>query len=116
MAAGHNRNGRKRVLVAAAAAAMASTVGSAFAANFTWSGGGGNDNWSTGANWAGTAPAVDGTAALSFAGTTRLTPNNDLAGNTSFTGVTFNAGAGAFNLGGNALTLGGNVVNRSSNH
>ena len=67
----------------------------------TWIGGGGDDNWSTGGNW--TASTPDGNDELHFAGTTRLTPNNDtaLAGYRIF----FDTGAGAFTLGGNAFSL-----------
>jgi len=32
------------------------TYNSADAQTFTWTGGGGDNNWSTGANWGGTAP------------------------------------------------------------
>src|SRR6185369_6048690 len=45
-------------------------------AQVVWNGGGTDNNWSTGANWVGsTAPANNGTAALQFAGSTRLAPN-----------------------------------------
>ena len=64
----------------------------AAAATVTWTGNGADDNWSTGANWGGTAPVAGD--ALVFAGTTRLTPNNDLTASTSFSSITFNAGAG----------------------
>jgi autotransporter-associated beta strand protein len=77
-----------------------------------WNGAGGDNNWSTGANWGGTVPAGNGT--LEFAGTTRLTNNNDLAANTQFGGVQFDATAGAFVLGGNAINLNGDIVNNSS--
>lgn len=52
--------------------------------------------------------------ALQFAGSTRLTPSNDL---TSFTAsnLTFNSGAGAFVLSGNGLSLAGGITNSSSN-
>ena len=78
----------------------------------TWSGGGANDNWTNGANWGGTAP-ISGNG-LSFAGTTRLTPVNDFAEDTSFGAITFDSGAGAFTLSGNRITLTGNVTNSSS--
>ncbi len=88
-------------------------VASAQAGNLTWSGGNGsNSDWSSGDNWAGSAPAS--TDALFFAGSTRLTNNNNLTANTTFNGLTFNSGAGAFVLGGNAITLGGNVTNSST--
>ena len=70
----------------------------------TWNGGGGNNNWTTGANWGGTAPVAND--ALVFAGSTRLTPYNDFAAGTSFNSITFASGAGAFTLGGNRVTIG----------
>ncbi len=76
-----------------------------------WNGGGADNNWSTGANWGGTAPAAG--ALLEFGGTTRLSNNNDIAANTQFGGVQFDAGSGAFVLGGNAINLNGDVVNNS---
>jgi fibronectin-binding autotransporter adhesin len=87
------------------------------AAQLTWSGGGGNANWSTGANWAGTAPT--GTDALIFAGNTNLITNNDLSltpanGTTPAAAIAFtntsNVTGGAFTLGGNAITLGGAIT------
>jgi autotransporter-associated beta strand protein len=71
----------------------------------TWVGLGGDDNWSTPANWD-SAPVFP--AALTFGGATRLSPTNDVDGAT-VTNITFAAGAGAFALKGNAITLGGNV-------
>jgi hypothetical protein len=52
-----------------------------------------------------TAPLA--TNSLAFAGAIRLTPNNNFATGTLFSGITFNAGASAFTLSGNAITLGG---------
>src|SRR5437763_1724536 len=40
------------------------------AGSWTWSGIGGNVNWSTGANWGGTAPGSANTTDLTFGGTT----------------------------------------------
>ncbi len=70
----------------------------------TWNGGGGDDLWSTGANWGGTAPSSGSTTALIFDGTTRLTPFLD---SSSFTvnSLSFPGTAGAFVLGG-TRTLG----------
>ena len=78
-----------------------------------WDGGGIDNNLATPENWNpdGTPVEYDG---LAFAGTTRLTPNNNYAANTKFTGITFNGGAGAFTLGGNAMGLSGAVLNNSS--
>ena len=89
---------------------------SLFGATKTWNGGGGDDYWSTGANWGGTAPSLSGDV-LQFAGSTRLTPDNDFTG-ASFGTITFNSGAGAFTLSGNSVTLTGasdTIRNRSTN-
>jgi len=69
----------------------------------TWSGGGTDTNWSTVANW-NTPPGSIG--ALTFAGSTGLTNNNDLSGFAA-SSITFDAAAGAFTLNGNAIQLGG---------
>ncbi|MEY4386967.1 MAG: hypothetical protein RLY20_2250, partial [Verrucomicrobiota bacterium] len=86
------------------------------ATNEVWTGAGANDNWSTSPNWSIVNPANSGDA-VTFAGTTRLTPNLDT--NLSVTGVTFDATAGSFNLGtanGSTLTLTANgIVNLSAN-
>ena len=77
----------------------------------TWNGGGANDNWSTGGaggNWSGaTAPLSGTTTALTFAGTNRLTPFNDITDPFTFNTLTFASGAGAFNLGGSPLFVDG---------
>ena len=73
----------------------------------TWDGGGGNDNWGTQLNW--DDDNVPGfPTALTFGGTTRLTPDNDLTGVT-VNGITFAAEAGAFTLTGNPITLEGDI-------
>ncbi|MDD4019252.1 MAG: autotransporter-associated beta strand repeat-containing protein [Kiritimatiellae bacterium] len=82
------------------------------AENRTWTGGGGDANWSTPANWGGTAPTTNDT--LFFSGTTRLASTNDLPEDIPLAGIIFNSGAGAFTLGGNRLTLNGNVSNLSA--
>jgi autotransporter-associated beta strand protein len=82
----------------------------------TWNGGGGDNKWSTGSNWT-VAPLNNGTAAVAFAGTTRLAP--DMDANWSILSLTFNSGAGAFTLGstgGFTLTIGLNgITNNSTN-
>src|SRR6185295_6018587 len=75
-------------------------------AQLTWSGGGGDDNWSTGANWAGTPPAAGD--ALIFAGSTRLVNTNDLT-LTSNAWLRFDSGN--FTLWGNALACGAGITN-----
>ncbi len=78
----------------------------------TWNGGGNANNFSSAGNWGGVSLAAGDS--LSFAGTTKLTPNNDTAANTEYAGITFNSGAGAFVITGNAINLAGDVINNSS--
>jgi hypothetical protein len=74
-----------------------------------WDGGGSGNNWATANNWnPNTAPIANDS--LVFAGTTRLTPNNNFAAGTAFSNITFNSGAGAFTLVGNALDLNGSIA------
>ncbi|MEO6095972.1 MAG: autotransporter-associated beta strand repeat-containing protein, partial [Fibrobacteria bacterium] len=80
-------------------------AGTASGATRTWTGAGGNDNWSTSANWGGIAPLPGDD--LVFAGSTRLTPNNDMTPGTSFNSITFSAGSGLFTVGGNYIALTG---------
>jgi fibronectin-binding autotransporter adhesin len=83
----------------------------------TWTGGGTDNLWTNGANWGGIAPANDGTAAVAFGATTRLTP--DMNANWSILSLAFNNAAGAFTLGstgGFTLTIqGGGITNNSTN-
>lgn len=97
-----------RHLALLAGAALAFTT--AHAQIRTWTGGGTDDYWSTGANWGGTAPGVTG-GTLVFAGSTRLTPDNTNV--TSVNGITFAAGADSFTLGGDGFTLAGDITNNS---
>ena len=96
----------RAVRVAVRVLALASICHSALAAN-TWDGSGANNDWGTAGNWDDNAvPSFP--AALTFAGTNRLTPNNNLPGLT-VNGITFDAAAGAFTLGGNGISLGGDI-------
>src|SRR4051812_28076930 len=77
----------------------------ASAATFTWSGNGANANWSTGANWAGTAPASATSTTLVFTGATNTgslaTPlNNDIANPMLMGTIIFNNSTANFFLGG----------------
>jgi autotransporter-associated beta strand protein len=80
-----------------------------------WDGLGGDNNWSTGANWlTGYSPGVGDS--VNFAGTTQLTPN--MESSYSVSSVTFSNNAGSFSIGtsGNNLTItAGGVVNNSTN-
>ena len=83
-------------------------------ANLIWTGLGVNNNWSTNTNWNIKAPVPYDV--LQFAGTTRLTPFNDLTIDTPYNGITFNSGAGSFILSGNRFVLNtGDITNNSSN-
>lgn len=79
-----------------------------------WDGGGGNDVWSNLLNWSPDgAPVNNGTASVTFAGSTRLTPNVDTPW--SINSLTYASGSGAFTLGGSALTFGsGGVTSMAS--
>ena len=76
---------------------------------FTWTGGGVDSNWSTGANWdTGSAPTTGDT--LDFAGTTRANSVNDLADETTFGIIRFQESTNMnFMLSGNRMTLSGNL-------
>ncbi|MGA2605815.1 MAG: autotransporter-associated beta strand repeat-containing protein [Verrucomicrobiia bacterium] len=78
-----------------------------------WTGLSSNNFWSSGTNWS-TATPMAGDL-LVFDGTTRINNTNDLAANTQFSGITYEAGAGAFTNNGNAVNLIGDVVNNSTN-
>jgi autotransporter-associated beta strand protein len=75
-------------------------------AQSTWTGGSAVDsNWSTAANWSGGTPVSASTAGVTLAGTTRLTPNQNIANPFSLNSLTFDSTAGSFNLGGNGLNF-----------
>jgi autotransporter-associated beta strand protein len=81
--------------------------------NGIWNGGGNANNFSSAGNWSNISLVAN--APLVFAGTTKLTPNNDTAAGTEYAGITFNSGSGAFVVGGNAINLAGDVINNSTN-
>ncbi len=99
--------------------AMFST-GQGFSAQITWSGAGGNANWSIGTNWAGIAPVNND--AIIFNGNNNLVTNNDILGLTLANGTTpasaiaftnqTTVGAGSFTLNGNPIVLGGGIYQR----
>jgi RHS repeat-associated protein len=68
----------------------------------TWSRGGADDNWSTGANWTSLA-APNAGESLVFQGAVQTTTNNDLPAGTLLQSITL--AAPGFVLGGNAVTL-----------
>jgi autotransporter-associated beta strand protein len=75
-------------------------------ANSVWDGGGSDANWNSATNW--NPDSVPTASYLTFAGTSRLTNYNDLAG-FSTAGMLFDSSAGAFALMGNALLLATNA-------
>ena len=72
-----------------------------------WTGQGGNNNWSTGANWDNNAVPIF-PHSVTFAGASQLNNNNDLSGIT-VASMIFSNNAGAFTLGGNSINLSGNI-------
>jgi pectate lyase len=78
-----------------------------------WDGGGANNNLNTANNWALNESPKEYDV-LTFAGVTRLTPNNNFTVNSEFQSLNFSNNAGAFVLGGFTLNLGGGITNDSS--
>ena len=87
--------------------------------NATWDGGGGDNLWSTGANWVGdVAPTPSTSLFLTFPGSTRTSPFNDRADFSNAAGITFGSGASGFRIEGNAIGLvngsGQQVINQNA--
>lgn len=80
----------------------------------TWTGAGGDTNFSTAANWSGcngAAPvAGDGDNLVFDGAAANLNPHNDLVGAT-FGSITFSGASNAFNLDGNGFTMTGGMSN-----
>jgi autotransporter-associated beta strand protein len=77
-----------------------------------WNGGSASgNNFSDSNNWSGIP--IFANDALTFDGTTRLTPFNDTTPNTVYSNLTFNGSAGAFTLTGNPLVFNGTLANNS---
>src|ERR1035437_7207114 len=73
---------------------------------WTWTGAGPNDNWTTVTNWTSLAGGVPPSGGIvQFAGSTRLTPSNDL-NNLQISALNFLSEAGSFVLHGNGITVG----------
>ncbi|MDB5175580.1 MAG: hypothetical protein JWM81_438 [Candidatus Saccharibacteria bacterium] len=93
----------------------------ASAATKTWTGGGSDGNFSTGANWSGgTAPAAGSDLVFPYgASVTNKTAVNDLTAGTSFASVTFSGTLGVsestyYSVTGNDITLTGGIVDSTS--
>jgi fructan beta-fructosidase len=72
-----------------------------------WTGGGVDNNWSTGSNWDHNVVPIF-PIGLTFAGSTRLTNNNNLS-SINANSITFDAAAGTFMLNGNGIMLSGAI-------
>ncbi len=70
----------------------------------TWTGGGTDGNWSTAANWGGTAPSP-GDILVFPSGVANVITNNDYAAGTAFGGI--QVSGDGYTLAGDAVTLGG---------
>jgi autotransporter-associated beta strand protein len=80
-----------------------------------WNGGSTVDSlWKTPENWS-TGAAPQANDKLYFAGTARLTAENDFLSDTAFGGIVFMNSAGAFILHGNRIALSGEIENQSDN-
>ncbi|MEA3213629.1 MAG: fibronectin-binding autotransporter adhesin [Chthoniobacter sp.] len=91
------------------------------AATFTWTGSGGNVDWSTAGNWTGGAPASAATTDLIFSGTSNtgsasVPLNQNIAVPMLLNSLSFNSGAGSFYLNGGALRFAGanNTISQNS--
>src|SRR2546430_1058620 len=84
------------------------------AAAQTWNGNGTDDNWSTAANWSGGVPVTGTNAYVTFAGTNRLNPVQDVTDPLSLQGLTFDSSAGAFTLGGGGLSFTSGTLTQNS--
>ncbi|MGH7179833.1 MAG: hypothetical protein ACREJC_20830 [Tepidisphaeraceae bacterium] len=109
-------NRKSRTAFCAATAIGASMLGArALATTYTWNGGGGNVNWSTGTNWVGGSAATSAdTTDLVFQGTTNTgtsgTPlNQNITSGFLFNSMTFASGASAFFIGGSSFAMGGSA-------
>ncbi len=82
-----------------------------------WDGSGADNNLNTANNW-GYAGGYNETPkeydVMLFAGTVRLTPNNNFTANNEYAALNFSNSAGAFLIGGNAMNLGQGITNNSA--
>lgn len=71
---------------------------------FTWSGGGGNGNWSNSANWGGVGTPGNGDTIVFPGGASRLINTNDIPG-LILSDIRFTGNSGGYNISGSAFTL-----------
>jgi len=111
----HRDTGKKISRWLTAVVLVAGSPAPALAVNYTWSGSGADDLWSTAQNWRGGTAAVSATTTtVIFTGNTRPSPFTDLP--FTLAGMTFNSAASAFTLSGTTITLAANgtVTNSST--
>lgn len=95
---------------------LMSSGGLAYATDFIWSGGGGDNFWGTGPNWSRNVapPSAAASTNLHFAGSLRLNPFAEQP--YTLNSLFFETGAGSFTLSGGTLTLGaGGITQNSAN-
>ena len=80
---------------------------------YYWSGLGGNNNFTTAANWLSNITPIAG-GRLYFGISSRIFPNNNLTTNTYFSAFEFVFGASPFTITGNQLLV-SNIINNSNN-
>ena len=108
-----NRAGYRGIRVLLAGLTMAVLLfgtQSAFAATRTWTGAGADNNWSTAANWGGTAPQVGDDLVFPDSAARMTTNSNDLSGWTLFNSISFTGPAGGYNIAGNGISLGAGIT------
>ncbi len=79
--------------------------GSLLAATKTWTGAGGDANWSTASNWSPSGAPAAGDDLVFPNGAARLANTNDLAAGTSFNTLSLSGPVGGYILSGNAIQL-----------
>ncbi|MDX2036629.1 MAG: Ig-like domain repeat protein [Isosphaeraceae bacterium] len=76
--------------------------------SFVWDGGGGDDFWSTAANWVGDAAPIAGVNLVFPTGASRTTNTNDFAADTNFNDITIEASG--YVIIGNEIDLDGDIT------
>ncbi len=110
------RNRRATPILSAAvlAVGMIGSAHPAMGATDSWDGGGGDNNFKSGANWVSGVAPTPGDVLL-FDGASRGTPNNNFAANTVFNGISFASTASLpFTLSGNAMSLAGDLTDNTA--
>ncbi|OYV45409.1 MAG: hypothetical protein B7X06_04570, partial [Verrucomicrobia bacterium 21-51-4] len=101
------------------AAMLVMPIPTSLAATWSWTGGGGNNNWKSTANWTpASRPTSANTTILNFGSNTRSTANNNIGGTFTLNQLNFaNTLTGTFAVTGNALSFAGTTpqLNMNSN-